>query len=374
MGDARIETSMYSTRPAYRNIAFARILVTMESVSDWHRTLADAGATIDASGVVTGFGDPAGERRAADESAIVVPLSACGLIRVTGPDAPDFLNSQLTSDVAVVSPHRAQYTGYCTPKGRLLATMLLFMRDEGWWLLLPACLATDIAQRLRKFVLRAKVKLEVASSEMAMFGVAGLQAQAAMKDTLGVVSAREFEVTQVNTLSVIALPGNRYLVACPADQAGPTWLELAARMRPAGWNAWQLQTIRAGVAAVTPVTQEAFIPQMVALDTYDGVSFSKGCYPGQEIVARTRYLGDLKRHLYYGQSSQPLAAGNAIVEDGTNANVGMVTDAAENAAGDWEFLAVIQREAVNSGKSLHCAGGAAVNALVRTGAAAGGNQ
>ena len=365
---------MYSTRAAYRDISFARILITMERVPDWHRTLADTGAHTDASGVVTGFGDPAGERRAADESAIVVPLSACGLIRVAGPDATGFLNSQLTSDVTVVSPHRAQYAGYCTPKGRLLATMLLFMRDDGLWLLLPACLAADIAQRLRKFVLRAKVKLEVASSDMAMFGVAGLQARAGMKDTLGVVSVREFEVTQVSTSSVITLPGNRYLVACPADQAGPTWLKLGARMRPAGWYAWQLQTIRAGIATVTPVTQEAFIPQMLALETYDGVSFSKGCYPGQEIVARTRYLGDLKRHLYHGQCSQPLAAGNAIVEEGTNANVGMVTDAAENAAGDWEFLAVIQRDAVNSGKSLYCAGGAAVNALVRIGAADGGNQ
>ena len=346
----------------------------MEHVSDWHRTLADAGACTDDRGVITGFGDPVGESRAADESAIVVPLSTCGLIRVAGPDATGFLNSQLTSDVSAVSPHRAQYTGYCTPKGRLLATMLLFMLNGDLWLLLPADLAMDIAQRLRKFVLRAKVKIDVSSSELVMFGIAGPHAPTEMKDLLGVVSTREFEVTQVKALSVITLPGYRFLVVCPAEQATPTWLQLTARMHAAGWNAWLLQSVRAGIATVTQVTQEDFIPQMLALERHEGVSFSKGCFPGQEIVARTRYLGNLKRNLYRGQCSEPLAAGTTIVAEDTNTKVGVVTDAAENARGDWEFLAVIQREAANSGKSLRCADGPAVMTLARVGATDGSEQ
>lgn len=337
----------------------------MERVSDWYQTLADAGACTDDDGVVTGFGDPVAESRAASESAIVVPLTGTGLIRVAGADAVSFLNSQLTSDVMGVSPERAQYTGYCTPKGRLLATMLLFMRNDELWLQLPTDLAQGTAQRLRKFVLRAKVSLDVASSDLVLFGVTGPQANARLSEALGSPSDRAFEVRQANGVSLITLPGNRYLIACPTDQTGTTWHNLGERMRPAGWNWWQLQTIRAGVATITAATQEAFIPQMLALDAYGGVSFEKGCYPGQEIVARTRYLGDLKRHLYYGHCKQSVAAGDAIFKAGDSSAAGMVTDAAENSGHEWELLAVLRRDAVSGDPQLHTADGNAVTRLTR---------
>ena len=346
----------------------------MERLSDLHRILTGAGADIDESGVVTGFGAPVAESRAARESAVVIPLTGAGLIRVAGPDAATFLNSQLTSDVAAVSPECAQYTGYCTPKGRLLATMLLFIHDDSFWLWLPAGLAADIAQRLQKFVLRAKVKIELASSELAMFAVTGPKAIARLTEVVGAPLARDFETRQVNGILLVTLPGNRYLISCPADQASPTWLKLSARMRAAGWNWWQLQSIRTGIATITSATQEAFIPQMLGLDTYGGVSFTKGCYPGQEIVARTRYLGDLKRNLYYGQCKQPLAAGDVILEAGADSAAGVVTDAAENFAHGWEFLAVLQRDAVNRKALLHTASGGVVTVLDRAGGAEKGER
>ena len=218
------------------------------------------------------------------------------------------------------------------------------------------------------------MNLDPSRSELVTFGIAGPHAQKAMENALGEAPNREFEVTHIQPLSVITLPGSRFLVACPASEVSPTWSKLTAHMRAAGWNAWQLQSIRAGIASVTAATQDAFLPQMLALEAHDGVSFTKGCYPGQEIVARTRYRGDLKRHLYHGRCSRSLAAGNAIVAEDTNTNVGVVTDAAANADGDWEFLAVIGREAVNSSGSLRCSDGTAVTDLTRAGTTEGARQ
>lgn len=341
----------------------------MEQIPDWHRTLAADGARVNDAGVVSDFGDPAAEAQASATSAVVVPLTGMGLISVYGPDARAFLDSQLTSAVSEVSPTHAQYTGYCTPKGRLLATMLLFMQGDRFWLKLPAELSSGVAQRLQKFILRAKVKVEVTSSDLALFGVTGARATATLTEAIGAPSERDFGVRQLNGLSLITLPGMRYLIACPTAQAGSTWQHLSAHLRPAGWNGWQLQSIRCGIATVTSATQEAFIPQMLALDTYEGVSFTKGCYPGQEIVARTRYLGNLKRHLYYGHCEQPLAAGDALFEEGTGSTAGTVTNAAQNSEHRWELLAVLQRDAVSKGASLRTAGGAAVTALMPAGEA-----
>ena len=112
-----------------------------------------------------------------------MPLTDSGLISASGPDAAEFLNSQFTSDVSLVSPQHAQYTGYCNPKGRLLATMLLFREGDDFWLSLPAELAAPVAQRLQKYVLRAKVKLGVSNADLALFGVSGPQATAASRTT-----------------------------------------------------------------------------------------------------------------------------------------------------------------------------------------------
>ena len=329
----------------------------MEWITEWQHDLAASGARIDDGGVITDFGDPAGEGRAAHEAAVVVPLTDSGLITASGPDAAEFLNSQFTSDVSLVSPQHAQYTGYCNPKGRLLATMLLFSEGDEFWLSLPAELATPIGQRLQKYVMRAKVKLGVSSADLALFGVSGPKAAAALTATLARPAAQSFAAIQEDADIVITLPGDRYLVVCQADQASATWQTLSGKMRPAGSNWWQLQTIRAGIATVTSTTQEAFVPQMLALDAYGAVSFEKGCYPGQEIVARMHYLGDLKRRLYYGHGKQSFVAGDQIVEAGDDKTVGTVVNAAANGSSGHDVLAVLQRDSIKTDTQLRTRGG-----------------
>ena len=328
------------------------------------RLLAD-GARVDDTGRIVDFGDPAAELNALNETAIVVPLTA-GVIRVSGTDACSFLNAQLTSDVAAISPVRAQYSGHCTPKGRLLATMLIFQRADALYLLLPAALAQDTRAGLQRYVLRSKVTLADVSGELALFGVAGKQAARAL-EACGLLrdatALTAFDASEAGDVTVVTLPGARHLVVCPQKRSIDVWNQLRTKLLAAGADLWELQTIRAGIATVITATREAFLPQMLALDSYGAVSFEKGCYPGQEIVARTRYLGNVKRVLYRGHCDGPLAPGDAVLSD-EGKSVGMIANSATDGGGRWECLAVMQRDAVlhtgpfttGNGRVIHLSG------------------
>ncbi len=327
----------------------------MDTITNWHSQLAAYGAHLDSTGQVLDFGDRSGELRALQDGAVLVALTHTGIIEVSGDDALSFLNTQLTSDVVQVAANAAQYSGYCTPKGRLLATFLVCMRSSHYLLVLPREIAESVAARLQRYVLRAKVKVAQASDRYALLGVAGPQAVLAVGHAIGEPAAQPMQVVQYGAATLVHLPGHRHLIVCDQDTVDRLWNALNQHARPAGAPAWELQGIRTGIATVRAATQEAFIPQMLGLDMFGGISFEKGCYPGQEIVARTKYLGTLKRQLYYGRSDQSLVPGDAILNSADGATVGTVTDAAPTADDGCEFLAVLQREAVESARALRSA-------------------
>ena len=336
----------------------------MEQMSDWNTHLIAAGARFFSDGSVEKFGDGPAESASVQSEALVVPLTTSGTISVTGEDAISFLNSQLTSDVPAASASRAQYSGYCTPKGRLLATVLLVVRDAGIELILPGELAKPIAERLRKYVLRAKASLEVTSDRNVLLGICGNGAAGVVETALSTGPLEEsFAVHGDGDAMVVVLPGNRLLVSCGAVEAPAIWESLQARARPSGIAAWTLQGIRAGIATIRTATQEMFTPQMVSLDKCGGVSFDKGCYPGQEIVARTRYLGQVKRRLYRGSCAGPAFPGDNIVATADGKTVGTVTDAAAATPDLYEFLAVMQRDAASPDTGLRLASGVDVSNL-----------
>jgi folate-binding protein YgfZ len=320
----------------------------MDRITNWHSRLAAYGARVDSDGLISDFGDRTAELGALGATTALVPLTHIGVIEVSGDDAQAFLNTQLTSDLTQVTATAAQYSGYCTPKGRLLATFVVCLRGDNYLLMLPRDMAESVVARLQRYVLRAKVKVEVVSDHYALLGLAGPQAQSSLAAGLGQPSPGAMQAVQHDDASVITLPGNRYLVICSGDQFDEKWTSLSTHATPAGAAVWELQGIRTGIGVVTTATQEAFIPQMFGLEIFGGVSFEKGCYPGQEIVARTQYLGNLKRSLYYGRSDRLLAPGDTIVNTASGKTVGTVTNAAP-APDDWEFLAVLQREALETG-------------------------
>lgn len=324
----------------------------MNRTTNWRSKLAAYGASVDNNGLVSDFGDRMTELRALQEAAVLVPLTHTGVIEVSGDEAQTFLNTQLTSDVTQVTTNAAQYSGYCSPKGRLLATFLVVLRGNDYLLMLPREITESVVTRLKRYVLRAKVKVEVGSDDYALLGIAGPQSASIVGQVLGQPPANPMQTAAYGATTLVTLPGRRHFVICDREQVDEQWNALSKQATPAGVQAWELQSIRAGIASVTAATQESFIPQMLGQEKIGAVSFEKGCYPGQEIVARTQYLGNLKRQLYYGRSDQLLDPGDAISNSSNGKTAGTVTNAAPNLDDKWEFLAVLQREAIEAGMSL----------------------
>ncbi len=327
----------------------------MNPETSWKALVAAVGGSIDGD-AVQHFGAPGDELAAARDGAAVVPLTQLGVLRVAGPDARAFLQSQLTSDLEQVSPTAAQLSGYCTPKGRLLATFLLVLHGDGYRLVLPRSVAVPLETRLRKYVLRSKVS--IAADDIPLLGVCGPSAHAALSQVFPSPPRLPLEAAQHREASVALLPGDCFLLLIDPPRAGDLWARLSRLARPAGEAAWNWRQIRAGVANVLPATQEAFLPQMLGMDTYGAVSLQKGCYPGQEIVARTHYLGNLKRHLTRAFARSATRAGDSLLCSGDEP-AGTVAIAAPSPDGGWEMLAVVRSEAL-ADDNLHLADGTPV--------------
>ena len=235
-------------------------------------------------------------------------LTRYGLLSVTGKDAREFLHAQLTNDVLNLAPDRAVLAGWCSAKGRLLATFLVIPSPQGFLLQLARDLAPAVAKRLSMFVLRSKVTIADESDAWTQDGVWGMD-------------WNKTGVTWENGRATVEVEKGRYLQLSPAPLAEPTAPE----------SAWTLQEIHAGRPFITGATQDQFVPQMVNLEKLGGIDFQKGCYPGQEIVARAQYRGQVKRRMV----RLPAPAGVEI-RPGQEFNGGTVVDSA-----DGELLAVM---------------------------------
>jgi hypothetical protein len=325
-------------------------------MSEWHEYLSTRGARL-LEGAVEDFGDGEGERRLAAGGDVVAPLTHLGAVAVSGPDAAALLQGQQTNDVREVSEQRSQIAGICSNKGRLIATYRVVRRDDAYLLVLPRVQATPVIHRLRLFVLRSKTALRDASDEVAILGLQGAHVAAHARQALGALPDTVDAALTVDHHTLVRLPGPapRYLALTRPDSAPALWETLTAGGQPVGRSAWELTEILSGVPTVLPATADAFVPQMVNYDAIGGLSFTKGCYTGQEVVARTQYLGRLKRRLYRAQvqSPQPPDPGQEIYSprDALGQSVGKVVSAEPAPGGGYELLAVVQIEA--AGGPLH---------------------
>ena len=274
----------------------------------------------------------------------ITDLSHFGLIRINGADTRTFLQGQLTNDINAVTPELAQLSSYCSPKGRMLGSFWIFQRGEDLYLQLPRDRLQAILKRLQMFVMRSQVTLSDASGELARFGLAGDCAEA----LLPFAPAAEKASQTREELTVIRLPGDRprFEVVGPPGLLTDVWSRMLTRAEQTGAGFWSLMDIRAGIPNVFEDTVEAFVPQMANLQLVGGVSFTKGCYTGQEIVARMQYLGKLKRRMYRAHldKGQPPERGAEVFspscESGQGA--GRIVDAAASPDGGYEVLAVLQ--------------------------------
>ena len=290
-----------------------------------------------------------------DDATYVTALPMLGSLRFEGPDAATFLQAQLSSDVRALTAGTLQRSSYVSPKGRVLASLLLWRTaraDAGIGSLVSADLAAATARRLAMFVLRAKVKVVDPGAYRARLGVAGAGAAAAVTAVLGRAPARG-EALDVDDAALLGLSDGRIVIDVEAARADALRASLAPHTRPGDEQAWQLAQVRSGVPLVSAATADAFVPQALNLDALDAVSFQKGCYPGQEIVARTQYLGRLKERLYAFRLHGPAPApGTRLFADAFGDQpCGTVVNAAPVGATGVELLAVAQRAA--DAEALH---------------------
>lgn len=274
-------------------------------------------------------------------------LSHFGLIRVEGEDAEQFLQGQLTNDLRQVTDDHSNLAGWCSAKGRMLTGFRCFRRDGAYYLQTPAENLSSLLRRLGMFVLMSKVTLSDASDKLMRLGLTGECAEPLLGPYFDALPAIANGVTQQAGLTLIRLPGSgpRFELLGPAEALIDVWQTAEPRATRMSNDFWALQDIRAGVPTIYPATSEAFIPQMINMQLVDGVSFTKGCYVGQEVVARMQYLGNLKRRMFLAHvaSDTPPQPGDELFSRSSTSGqgTGKVVDA-RPADNGYDLLAVIE--------------------------------
>jgi tRNA-modifying protein YgfZ len=290
---------------------------------------------------VTPDGPLRADLEAARSRSIVAPLAHLTTLRFAGEDAETFLQGQLSCDVSALSA-AASYGAYCTPQGRMLASFLLWRGDSGFFIALATDIAAGVQQRLSRFVLRARVK--IAPGALALAGCSGPDAPAALLAAWKDVPAGRLETRRgAGDEALIRLDESRFLLALATSGAEARIGELSSRLTRVASRAWEWLDVRRGIPWITSATQDRLVPQMANLERIGGVSFAKGCYTGQEVVARAQHRGTVKRRMFLASVNENAAAGDELyAEDLGDQAAGVVVNAAPSPDGGTDLLAVAQ--------------------------------
>jgi folate-binding protein YgfZ len=273
----------------------------------------------------------------------VSALPHLGVIRVAGEEAAKFLQGQLTQDFVLLGPSQARLAAFCSAKGRMQASFTGFQRSPGEILLVCSRdILAPTLKRLSMFVLRAKAKLTDATAEFGLFGLAG-DALEGLPATLKEPWSKA-DVGPAQGVALYPADGQRRaLWVVPADQPAPLGAALATER-------WLWGEVRSGIATVTVPIVEAFVPQMLNYESVGGVNFKKGCYPGQEVVARSQFRGTLKRRAFLAHCDGELAAAQEVFhESDPEQPCGTVAQAAPAPSGGWDAIVSMQVSAAEHG-------------------------
>lgn len=310
-------------------------------ISHWREFLINRGARI-ADDAVIGFGDTPAEPLPDPDEAVLADLSYLQPVEVTGSDAVSFLHGQLASDVEGQAPGSVRFSAWCDARGRVLAVLLLARLPERLVLFVPAALQPDFQERLQRFRLRADVRFQDRSDEWAGLGVSGLAHEP--PPDLPADPGRAGEQPGLITLRLPDPVSDRFIAIGAPDTLSRLWAALETIARPAGSAAWRLLDCARGIPWLDPLSRERYLPQELGLERLGALSFSKGCFPGQEIIARVHYRGKAKRRLAIiaASTAEPPAPGTELVHGGTPA--GHVLFAQPREPGNVLGLAVVGAE------------------------------
>lgn len=278
----------------------------------------------------------------------LVNLSHLVCYQVEGEDATTFLQGQFSNDINTVTPSTGQISSYCTPKGRMLAILYICKRGDTYYLITSKDIAEEVMKRLQMYVMRSKVVIKPMDDAI-LVGICN-DNQTTVLDALQLKPAdADYQVSTNDNYLCMNIPGvnTRYLVLC--NQSSEQLQQLSANdINVYNSSYWQWLDIMAGLPNITNNVSEAFVPQMANMELIEGVSFSKGCYPGQEIVARLHYLGNANRRMFRIEASQaePINIGDDIFSQDSEQPIGKFISVINEGDKKYSGLAVLRIEAV----------------------------
>ncbi len=288
----------------------------------------------------------------------VSPLSRFGLLAFSGADAVAFLHRQFTNDVEHLSSSQTRLAGYCTPQGRLLATFLLWRTADSVLLQLPNDTLPGLQKRLKMYVLRDKVNI-TAPDDLAQLGLGGQAATAALAPWFATLPDQPYAKVEGEHGTLMRVPdafdAPRFLWILPTATLPQIWPTLITQLEPCADTAWGLGDIKAGIPVITTPTQEKFVAQMLNFELIGGVSFKKGCYPGQEIVARMQHRGKTPRRMLAADielTAEVFAGTDVYAKDDPDQACGVIVNA-ERCASDRVACLVSLRYPLPEGVSVH---------------------
>ena len=323
------------------------------TTSNWQTSLLALGATVE-NGEVIHYADASNALIATSNRDTLCDLSHLGLIEVSGVDAVGFLQGQVSNDVNLLNGNNAHYSAYCNPKGRMLALFLAFAHFDHLHLQLPRELLAPIIKRLKMYVMRSKVDIVDVSDTIIKFGINGPNAANLLASLFAQVPTDHYQLISLENGTLLKLPtvaGHTRFQIFTTESNAPMLLNaLKNKCQLVGKPCWDWLDIQAGIPEVLLATQEQFVPQMLNLDILNGINFKKGCYTGQEIIARTHYLGSVKRRTYLATietNTAPLA-GDKVLDSANNA-VGQIVRVAPNTLNSFDALIELRIEAKEAG-------------------------
>ncbi len=260
----------------------------------------------------------------------ITAIAHLSIISITGKDASQFLQGQLSCNINELTDSNSFFTAFSNAKGRTISTLLVLKQAENYILILPEELIEKVINKLRMYILRSEVKIQNVTDESAIIGVTTTN-----PDLLPIQPKTNFSISNSSEITIkFPSKDNRYLIVSPVSHAKILWTQLTQNknLSICSSNTWRYQDISAGIPWLTETTSEQYIPQMLNIDKLGGISFNKGCYTGQEIIARTHYLGKAKRELFLAEFNSTARLDNdiQIIKDNNQQSTGKVLSLQSN--------------------------------------------
>ena len=337
--------------------------------NDWKNYLLNKGAryTEDAT---FHFNDDAADNLKAENTDIICDLSHYSTLVIAGDDAMEFMQGQFTNDVEKVDESNSQINAFCNNKGRMTANFRLFKHQGNFFISVKNSLVEKGIEHLQNYILRSQVAVQDVSEQLIHLGVSGDNATELLAPFIVDINQEIDSVSHNDDFIVIRVAGladsnkARYEIFCSVEQAKSLWETFSEQAEAVNSSSWDYINIQAGLPFIDIHTIEEFVPQMLNMDLINGVSFTKGCFTGQEIIARMHYLGKLKKRcfkVHIATEDKP-TAGNKLFAENAKAglNTGMIIQVEKNTESGYDALAVIQIADTESNLFLNDADGPAV--------------